>query len=66
MESKFWQRVRSVRDPQKDVYGVTWESKASDNGPISDEAVLQVMNSQLDEFIKAFIAANPKLTSHPH
>ena len=66
IESKFWQRVRPVRDPRKDVYAVTWESRASDGGPINDDAVLQVMNSQLDEFIKAFIAANPRLASRPN
>lgn len=65
IESKFWQRVRPVRDPRKDVDAVTWESKASDNGPITDDAVLRVMNSQLDEFIKAFLAANPRLASAP-
>ena len=65
IESKFWQRVRPVRDPRKDVYAVTWESKASDGGPVNDDAVLRVMNSQLDEFIMAFLAVNPKLTSVP-
>lgn len=65
MESKFWQRVRPVRDSRKDVDAVTWESSASDNGPITDDAVLKVMNSQLDEFIKAFIAANPNLPAVP-
>ena len=65
IESRFWQRVRPVRDPQKDVYAVTWESSASDGGPTTDDAVLQAMNTQLDEFIKAFIAANPRLASTP-
>ena len=65
IESKFWQRVLPVRDPRKDVYAVTWESRASDGGPITDDAVLHVMKSQLDEFIKAFLAANPKLASVP-
>ena len=65
IESKFWQRVRPVRDPRKDLDAVTWESKASDNGPNTDDAVLQVMNSQLDEFIMAFIAANPKVAAAP-
>ena len=61
IESKFWQRVRPVRDPRKAVDAVTWESNAAEGGPITDDAVLQVMNNQLDEFIKAFTAANPKL-----
>ena len=66
IESKLWQRVRPVRDLRNDVEAVTWESNARDGGPISDEAVVEFMNSQLDEFIKAFNAANPNLTSQPN
>lgn len=63
IESEFWQRVRPVRDPKKDTYAVTWESQTANGGPINDEAVLQLVNSQLDEFIKAYKAANPKQSS---
>jgi hypothetical protein len=62
IESEFWQRVHPVRDPQLDIYAVTWESQANESGPITDEAVLQVVHRQLDEFIKAYKEANSKLT----
>ena len=65
VESEFSQRVRPVRDPQKVIDAVTWESRASDNQPITDEAVQRVVNSQLDEFIKAYNAANTQLSSAP-
>lgn len=63
--SDFWQQVHPVRDPKKTTRAVTWESYGSDNGPISEEAVFQVMNAQLDEFIKAYIAANPRVSAIP-
>ena len=63
VESAFWQQVRPVRDPRKETSAVTWESEASDGWPISDEAVLKVLNNQLDEFIKAYRAANSKLSA---
>lgn len=59
VRSNFWQRVHPIRDPRKFTYAVTWESRAIDGQPITDEAVLRVMNSQLDGFIKAYQAANP-------
>ena len=62
VESTFSQRVLLVRDPEKRTDAVTWQSQDSgpfaktDNGlpVITDEAVLEVVNRQLDEFIKAF------------
>ena len=63
VESAFWQEVLHLRDPQKQTYAVTWESEASDGGPITDDAVRQVLNRQLDEFIKAYSAANSKLSA---
>jgi hypothetical protein len=67
VESLFSQWVRLVRDPKKQSQAVTWKSKDSgsyaktDTGAsvITDEAVLAVVNKQLDEFIKAFRAPTP-------
>lgn len=58
IESAFWQQVRPDRDPRKQIYAVTWESRDRNGGPIADAAVLEVLNNQLDEFIKAYKAAN--------
>lgn len=63
IESKFWQQVRPLRDPKKDIYAVTWESELSESGPVSDDAVVQAVHRQLDEFIKAYNAANRNLAS---
>lgn len=62
IRSELWQRVRTVRDSRR-IYAVTWESLVSEGRPTTDEALLRLMNSQLDEFIKAYTAANPKLSS---
>jgi hypothetical protein len=67
VESTFSQWVLLARDPQKRSEAVTWQSQDSgqfaktDDGlsVITDEAVLEVVNRQLDEFIKAFKAARP-------
>lgn len=67
IESSFSQWVRLVRDPTRQAEAVTWRSQDSgpfaktDNGSsvITDEAVLKVVNRQLDEFIKAFKAGSP-------
>jgi len=66
VESSFSQWVRLVRDPKRQSEAVTWKSQ--DSGPyaktdsgasvITDEAVLAVVNKQLDEFIKVFKTAN--------
>ncbi len=61
--STFWQTVRLARNPQKETYTETWKSRASEGEPITEDAVFRVMNSQLDEFIKAYNAANPKVPS---
>ena len=66
VESTFSQWVLLDRDPQKRSDAVTWESqdsgrfaKADDGSPVvTDEAALEVVNKQLDEFIKAFKAGN--------
>jgi len=63
IETKFWQHVRPVRDLKTDIHAVTWASQFSDAGPITDEAVIQVVNRQIDEFIKAYNAANPKASA---
>jgi hypothetical protein len=65
IESNFWQHVRPLRDPEKQTYAVTWESQGNDGPPITDAAVRGVLNSQLDEFIKAYTAANPKPAARP-
>lgn len=58
VESAFWQQVRPDRDLRKQIYAVTWESRGRNGGPIADAAVVEVLNNQLDEFIKAYKAAN--------
>jgi hypothetical protein len=63
VESEFFQRVRLVRDSRKHTDAVTWASRASDTWPITDEGVLGLFNRQLDEFIKAYKEANPKLSA---
>ncbi|HEY2963819.1 MAG TPA: hypothetical protein VGJ37_15475 [Pyrinomonadaceae bacterium] len=60
IESRFWQQVRPIRDLRKEAYVVTWESQANDGPMVTDEAVRRALNSQLDEFIKAYTTANPK------
>ena len=66
VQSTFSQWVLLDRDPQKRTDAVTWRTQAStfaktDNGlpGITDEAVRELVNKQLDEFIKAFKAARP-------
>ncbi len=62
IESTFSQWVLLDRDPQKRTDVVTWRSQDSapfaktDDGlsVITNEAVLEVVNRQLDQFIKAF------------
>jgi hypothetical protein len=63
IETKLWQQVRPVRDLKKDIQAVTWESLTIDAGPITNEAVIQALNRQVDEFIKAYNAANPKVSA---
>jgi len=65
VESEFWQQVRPIRDPEKQMYAVTWESQGSDDG-VTDEALLRVITSQLEEFITAYSTANRKLSSSPN
>jgi hypothetical protein len=70
VESSFSQWVRLVRDPKKQTDAVTWESRdqgefvknSSGDLVITDDAVLEVVNKQVDEFIKAFKAANANVT----
>lgn len=63
--SKLWQDVRLVRDARKETYVVTWESQTNNDGPITDEAVRQVLSAHIDEFIEAYRAANPQPSSAP-
>jgi len=65
VRSTLYQWVSLVRDPQKETSAVTWESGPSESAPITEESVRKVLNSQLDEFIKAYSAANPNLSSKP-
>lgn len=57
VEGALWQWVHPLRDPKQQIHAVTWESESKSGGPITDDAVLQVLNTQLDEFIKAFTEA---------
>jgi hypothetical protein len=71
VESRFSQWVRLVRDPKKQTDAVTWQSRiqgefVKNTGGelvITDDAVLELVNKQVDEFIKAFKAANTNATS---
>jgi hypothetical protein len=65
VESKFFQYVQPMRDPQKQIWAVTWESQGQNGPPITDDAVRATVNQQLDEFIKAYTAANPKPAARP-
>ena len=65
VESEFWQEVRHLRDLRKQTFAVTWEAENNNGGPITDDVVRQVMNEQLDEFIKAYKIANPNAPSMP-
>lgn len=67
VESTFSQTVRLARDPKKQSEAATWESRAqgdfvkNSNGDlvVTDDAVLELVNKQVDEFIKALKAASP-------
>lgn len=71
VESTLVQRVSLVRDPKKQTDAVTWESRdqgefvknSSGDLVITDDAVLELVNKQVDEFIKAVKAANANVTS---
>jgi hypothetical protein len=63
VDGNFWQQVLPVRDLKKEIRAVTWELQSDNGGPITDEAVLQVVSAQIDEFIKAYRAANPQQPS---
>ena len=71
VESRFTQWVRLARDPKKQTDAVTWESQdqgefvknSSGELVVTDDAVLELVNKQVDEFIKALKAANASVTS---
>jgi hypothetical protein len=65
VRTQFWQRVRPVRDLKKYTYAPTWESHANDGPLITEEALRRIVNSQLDQFIEAYQAGNPKQSSLP-
>jgi len=65
IESKLFQYVQPMRDPQKQIWAVTWESQGQNGPPSTDDAVRATVNQQLDEFIKAYTAANPKPAARP-
>jgi hypothetical protein len=65
--SKLWQDVQLLRDAGKQTYLSTWETQNAVSYPkdgasvISEDAVLKIVISQADEFIKAYRAANSKM-----
>jgi hypothetical protein len=65
VRTQFWQRVRPVTDLKKFTYVPTWESHANDGPLITEEALRRIVNSQLDQFIEAYQARNPKQSSLP-
>jgi hypothetical protein len=64
--TNLFQEVQLVRDPAKRAYVSTWETDdtvtfgKSNNGAsvITEDAVLKMLHSQIDAFIKAYKAAN--------
>jgi hypothetical protein len=65
VRSQLWQRVQPIRELRKYTYLPTWESHANDGPAITEEALRKIVNSQLDQFIEAYNAANPKLPPQP-
>lgn len=65
IRSTLYQWISLVRDPQKETPAVTWASRTTESAPITEESVRKVLNNHLDEFIKAYSAANPNLPSPP-
>ena len=59
VKSQFWQRVLPVSDLRKQTYAVTWELQ-TDGPAITDEALRRIVNSQVEQFIQTYKAANPK------
>lgn len=59
VRTEFWQRVRRVQDLQKYTYTQVWQARDQDGAPITEEAVRKIVNSQLEQFIAAYKAANP-------
>jgi len=46
-------------------YTQTWSLRVDDDTSITEEAVRKLVNSQLDQFIEAYKAANPKTPTQP-
>ncbi len=63
VRSQLWQRVQPIRELRKYTYLPTWESHANDGPAITEEALRKIVNSQLDQFIEAYKAANQKPAS---
>ena len=63
VKSSLWQRVRRVSDLQRHTYIRTWELHSEDGPTISEDALLRMLNSQLDDFIKSYKAANPNVST---
>ena len=64
--TNLWQEVQLVRDPAKRAYVSSWETddtvtfgKSNDGASvITEDAVLKLLDSQIDAFIKSYKAAN--------
>jgi hypothetical protein len=56
------QQVRLARDPIIVVTGITWNVGATGFGGVQNiEGIRRCIDAQLDEFIKDYLGANPKL-----
>ena len=63
VKSSLWQRVRRVSDLQRHTYIRTWELHSEDGPTISEDTLVRMLNNQLDEFIKAYKAANTNVST---
>ncbi len=60
VSSTLFQRVRLAHNPQIETFMPTWNSYTIQGGPITEETLRRIVNSQLDRFIEAYKAANPR------
>lgn len=60
IESKLFQRARLTRDPAMEVDVETWESHGIGAPKLNVETIRSLLATEVDQFIKDFMAVNPK------
>lgn len=61
IQLSLFERVRLARDPNKTVTAITWDTESGGNIPTERLSELRtVVRDMVDEFINAYLAANPK------